>query len=365
MNNIRTHELANDLGEPIIEPDLPIVDAHHHLIIRSQAQIQEMSSPNHPFGPDWSRMAPSALSKMTRYLLDELVEDVTSGHNIRATVFVDSHVMYRKDGPEPMKPVGEVEFVNGMAAVGASGIFGNTKVCAGIVSNADLRLGDAVEEVLEAQLRAGGGRFRGVRNRTLYDPDKGGALGVSAAIPPGVLLDSAFRAGFRKLQNFGLSLDVTVYEPQLPDVIDLARAFPEASIILCHMGLPLGISSYTGKRAERFPIWRDNMRALASCANVSVKLGDNSSTSGFPSYCSNPPATSTQIASELKPYVETCIELFGANRCMFESNFPERAASSTYPVLWNAFKRITSGCSQEEKTALFSGTATRVYRLDI
>ncbi|CAA9543489.1 MAG: Purine/pyrimidine phosphoribosyl transferase, partial [uncultured Thermomicrobiales bacterium] len=101
------------LREEIIEPALPIVDPHHHLWDR----------------PGW------------RYLLDELLADLNSGHTIVATVFLQCRAMHRADGPEALRPVGETEFVNGVAAMSASGGYGLTRVCAGIVGPADLRLG--------------------------------------------------------------------------------------------------------------------------------------------------------------------------------------------------------------------------------
>jgi predicted TIM-barrel fold metal-dependent hydrolase len=247
----------------------------------------------------------------------------------------------------------------------ASGRYGDARVCAGIVGGRNLSLGDAVEEVLHAQIHAGNGRFRGVRAHAAHDPapDVVGSLpGVAAH----VLLDPEFRAGFKWLEKLGLSFDALLLEPQLPDAIDLARTFPGTQIIINHTGSPLGTASYAGKREERFPIWRDSLRTLAACSNVTVKLGGLGLPGpGFRSFMADPPATSEQLAAEWRPYVETCIEIFGADRCMFESNFPVDSGTCTYPVLWNAFKRLTAGVSTDEKTALFSGTARRVYKLDI
>jgi L-fuconolactonase len=228
-----------------------------------------------------------------------------------------------------------------------------------------LRLGDRVEEVLRAHIQAGGGRYRGIRNQTAYDPDPA-LRSAGAGQLPHALLDKQFRAGFKWLEKLGLSYDAWLFEPQLSDLTELARAFPGTQIILDHAGSPMGLASYAGKRDERFPIWRDSIRALSKCANVAVKLGGlGMPLCGFKSFMSASPATSEQLAAEWKPYIETCIEAFGANRCMFESNFPVDSGSCTYPVLWNAFKRLAAGASKEEKSALFSGTATKVYRLDV
>jgi L-fuconolactonase len=344
-------------AEPIIEPELPIVDPHHHLWLRSEAVLAAMQTSVNPFTP--------VMRNKARYLLEEFLADVNTGHNIRATVFAEAHAMYRTSGPKAMRSVGEVEFINGVAAMAESGVFGKVKACAAIVGNADLRLGDRVEEVLRAHIQAGGGRYRGIRNHTAYDPDPA-LCAAGAGDLPHALLDKQFRAGFKWLEKLGLSYDAWLFEPQLSDLTELARAFPGTQIILDHVGSPMGLASYAGKRHERFPIWRDSIRALSECANVAVKLGGlGMPLCGFKSFMSASPATSEQLAAEWKPYIETCIEAFGANRCMFESNFPVDSGTCTYPVLWNAFKRLAAGASKEEKSALFSGTATKVYRLDV
>jgi predicted TIM-barrel fold metal-dependent hydrolase len=272
--------------------------------------------------------------------------------------------MYRAQGPAPLKCVGETEFVNGVAAMAASGIYGNTHVCAGIVGHTDLRQGDVVEDVLRAHIQAGNGRFRGIRHSASHDEDLGVLGPLSGRYAAGVYRDPAFRQGFQWLHRLGLSFDAWLLEPQLPDLIDLAQAFPDTQIVLDHVGTPLGIASYTGQREARFSVWRDNIRGLAKAPNVAVKLGGLAMPfCGFASFGAMPPAQSTQLAEEWRPYIETCIETFGAKRCMFESNFPVDSGSCSYPVLWNALKRIVSSYSAAEKHELFSGTAMRVYRL--
>jgi L-fuconolactonase len=349
-----------DAVESIIEPDLPIIDPHHHLWFIPQATLD--NAPEHA-DEVWRRVI-TGLRKNSRYLIDEFLADLKTGHNIRATVFIETHTMYRAHGPEYLKSTGEVEFANGVAAMAESGLFGDIKVCAAIVGAADLSLGDAVEEVLEAHIRAGGGRYRGVRNPAHYDADPN--LFPTYARPH-LLLDPAFRAGFKHLHKFDLSFDVWIWEPQLPELIDLARTFPGTQIILNHVGGPLGSASYAGKREERFHIWWANIQNLAQCPNVAVKLGGLGSTpiQGFKSFMADQPATSAELAVEWKPYIETSIEAFGVERCMFESDYPPGGGSGAYPVLWNAFKRIASGASADEKKALFSGTAAKIYRIDI
>lgn len=343
------------MPEAILEPDLPIVDPHHHLWDRRSYATSEVDE--HPFM--------TAIEPAKRYLLDELMADTGSGHNVIATVFVECGAFYKADGPVDMRVVGETEFVNGVAAMSASGMYGDFRACAGIVSRADLLLGDAVKPVLEAHIKAGGGRFRGIRNSASFEADKE-VLGPLNRVEAGLYLRDDFRAGFKHLAPLGLSFDAWLLEPQLSDVIDLARAFPDTTIVLDHVGTPLGRASYQGKLQERFPIWKANILELAKSPNVVVKLGGLAMAfCNFPSFLAQPRAPSTQLAREWGPYIETCIEAFGADRCMFESNFPVDMGSCDYATLWNAFKHIAKGASATEKTALFSGTAKRVYRLEV
>lgn len=322
--------------EEILEPDLPIIDAHHHM---------------------WDRPP-------QRYQLDELMAETNAGHRIVATVFVEANAMYRPYGPEEMRPVGETEYVNGVAAASASGIYGPTRLCAGIVSYADLRLGSRVRPVLEAHIRAGGDRFRGIRQQVQFDD----TLGSMAKKPTtkGMLMDPAFRAGFAELAPLGLTFDAFVYFHQLAEVADIAKAFPETGIILNHVGGPLGIGPYADKRVEVYQEWSAAIRELAACPNVTVKVGGlGMTTYGFGFEHLGVPPLSETLANTWRPYVETCIDAFGPDRCMFESNFPVDKQSCSYVTLWNAFKRLTAGASADEKKALFSGTAARVYRLAI
>jgi L-fuconolactonase len=342
-------------AESILEPSLPIIDPHHHLWHWPAGVLAEMGPPSHAFD--------TVRRNAARYLLDELLSDTNSGHNIIATVFVECSSMHRATGPLPLRPVGETEFVNGIAAMSASGLYGETQVCAGIVGKVDLTLGDAVPEVLEAHIAAGGGRFRGIRHSGAFDEDRR-VLGPIARVEAGLYMRKDFRKGFAHIAPQGLSFDAWLLEPQLPELIDLARAFPETAIVLDHVGTPLGIASYEGGQDERFPIWRDNIIALAALPNVHVKLGGlGMPFCNFPSFMSSPAATSKQLAEEWRPYIETCIEAFGPERCMFESNFPVDSGACSYATLWNTFKRLTTGASDDEKTALFSGTARRFYRL--
>jgi predicted TIM-barrel fold metal-dependent hydrolase len=273
--------------------------------------------------------------------------------------------MYRARGPSELKSVGEVEFVCGIAAMADSGLFGNVKLCAGIVGGVDLRLGDAVQDVLHEHLKVGGNRYRGIRPQaTSYDDGLESLKHVLGV--PHLLLDPTFRAGFAQLEALGLSCDLYVMESQLPELIDLARAFPATQIIVNHLGGPVGIGPYAGRRDERFAYWLGQMRDLARCENVVVKLGGlGMALCGFASSAREPRAGSEALAKDWRPCIEGAIEIFGVRRCMFESNFPVDGVTASYPAIWNAFKRITGGASGPEKSALFRETATRVYRLDI
>jgi L-fuconolactonase len=322
--------------EDIIEPEMPIVDPHHHLVDRPETG---------------------------RYLLPELLADTGSGHNVTATVYLEWLSMYRARGPAELRPVGEVEFANGVAAMAASGIYGRTQVCAGIVGYADLALGDAVAPVLEAMIQAGGGRFRGIRYITATHPDQA-AWGSPVLRPEGMLRQPKVREGFARLAPLGLSFDAWTYHPQLPELIELARAFPQTPIVLDHVGGPIGLGPYAGKRDAVFAAWRGHIRELAQCPNVHIKLGGlGMRMFGFSFQEGHLPPSSEELAAAWRPYVEACIEAFGPSRAMFESNFPVDKGSGSYHVYWNAFKRLAAGCSAAEKEALFSGTATRFYRL--
>jgi len=322
--------------EAIMEPELAIVDPHHHLVDRPETG---------------------------RYLLPELLADTGGGHNIIATVYLEWLSMYRAAGPAELRPVGEVEFANGVAAMAASGAYGKTQVCAGIVGHADLTLGAPVERVLQAMIEAGGGRFRGIRFITASHPDQA-AWGSPVIRPSGLLRDPRVRAGFARLGPLGLSFDAWMYHTQLDDLIDLARAFPETRIVLDHVGGAIGLGPYTGKRDEVFAAWNGKIRELAACSNVHTKLGGlGMRMFGFTHHLGELPPNSEELAAAWRPYIETCIAAFGPERAMFESNFPVDKGSCGYAQLWNAFKRIVASYSATEKAALFAGTATKFYRL--
>jgi predicted TIM-barrel fold metal-dependent hydrolase len=323
--------------EEIIDPARPIVDPHHHL---------------------WDRGG-------QRYLIDELAADIASGHNVVATVYVEARSMYRAGGAEALRPVGEVEFASGAAAMSASGGYGNAEICAGIVGHVNLMLGEAARDVLEAEIAAGNGRFRGIRHSSLWDADPEVA-GIYALRPKGLLLDPTFRKGFACLAPLGLSYDSWLFHPQIAELADLARAFPDTRIVLDHCGGPIGVGGYANRREEIFEDWKASIQDIAKCPNVAVKLGGLAMCLlGYDFHKRARPPPSEQAAAAWRPYIETCIEAFDPSRAMFESNFPPDKGQCSYQVIFNAFKRIAAQYSEAEKTALFSKTAEDVYRLKL
>ena len=336
----------------IFDPELPIIDPHHHLWDFRKI-VDRLPVDLHPFFDN--------VRRHPLYGFDELAADVGSGHNVIATVYVEAGTAYRKDGPIELRPVGETEHVVGVVAVAAERELDG--VCAGIVAHADLMLGDQVLDVLEAHRVAGRGRVRGVRHAASWDADPSVVIPGSRT-PPGLLLDDAFRSGYSHLAPLGLTFDALVFEPQMPDVIDLARAFPETTIVLNHVGHPLGFGPYADRVDERFAPWRASMESLAGCPNVVTKIGGFAIGLQRPSYLADPPPTVDQMAAAWRPYIETAIELFGPQRCMFESNFPVDAGGCSYASLWNVFKHVTEGHTPDDRAALFAGTAAIVYRLD-
>ena len=321
--------------EEILEPDLPIVDPHHHL---------------------WERPG-------YRYLFPELLADIGSGHKIEATLFEQANSMYRASGPEELKSLGETEFVSGVAAMSDSGRYGPTRCVAGIVGYVDLRLGSRAKGLLEKHMAVSDGRLRGVRNGSTWSDDPvlktfGNAAG------PGLYLDKNFREGFAALAALDLAFDAWLFQTQLGDVIDLAAAFPQARIVLNHVGGPVAIGPYAGKREEAFGAWRAQIEKFASYPNTYVKLGGlGMKMIGFDFFERPEPPSSQDLEKAWRPYIETCIAAFGPQRAMFESNFPVDKGTCSYQVLWNAFKRIAAGHSRDEKLALFGGAARKAYRL--
>jgi len=323
---------ADDIA---IEPEIPIVDPHHHL---------------------WDGVDALGSRGGRFYHRAELLADLGAGHRIVQTVAIECHAHYLPDGPESLRPVGETLFFRESAGPSQG-------LCAGIVGHADLRLGDAVAPVLEAHAEAAQGRFRGIRHSSNWDGDPV-FRNWPRRPPPGLLADTAFRAGFARLAPAGLSFDAWLYHPQLVELAGLAAAFPDTLIIVDHVGGLLGIGNHGAQPAETFAFWRKGMERLAALPNILIKIGGlGMPFGGSPLHMREPPASVAELVEAWRPAVETCVELFGPSRCMFESNFPVDSATCSYVRLWNAFKRISAGWAAEDRSALFSGTARRAYRL--
>lgn len=326
--------------EEAIEPDLPIIDAHHH--------YWDFDNGRYKYDP---------------YMLQDLVSEF-GGHNVRQTVFVECDAMYRESGPDEFKVVGEVEFVQGLAAQSASGRYGPCRAASVIVGSADLTLGNRVVPVLEALIAASPNRFRGIRHRTAWaDKD---VIELPANWRKELMLDADFRQGFARLREYGLAFDAFLFHPQLPELTDLARAFPDTTIVLNHLATPVGIGKYAGKRDEVFAEWRSLIDDVASCQNVVMKLGGiGMHLNGFGWDQRDSPPTSDEMVEVNRDWFLYAIEKFGPKRCMFESNFPVDKESSSYVVLWNHFKKLTAGFRADERAAMFHDTALRVYRMPL
>jgi L-fuconolactonase len=323
--------------EPTLEPEIPICDPHHHF---------------------WD-LRPERIPYQ-RYLLHELVADVDCGHNVRSTVFIETRAMYRPAGPVEMRPVGEVEFVQGLAAASASGLYGSCRAAAAIVGHADLKLGDRVASVLEALQAASPNRFRGIRHTVTWDPHPE----IANRETEGVLATADYRAGARVLARMGLSLDTGVVFPQLPELADFAKAVPDLTIILNHLGGLTRVGPYGSRDDEVLATWRSGIAAVAACPNVNLKLGGiGMPRLGFDWHTREKPIGSEELAASMAPFMTYCIERFGPDRCMFESNFPPDKVSFSHHVLFNAFKRFSKGYSASERAILFHDTAVRAYRI--
>ena len=328
--------------EPTLEPELPICDPHHHFWDYRNARIPHQ-----------------------RYLLHELAADINSGHNVRSTVFVEARSMYRTGGPEEMRPVGEVEFVQGLAAASASGLYGPGRAAAAIIGHANLHLGDQVAPVLEALQAASPNRFRGIRHSVTWDPHPE-VENTAAHAAEGQLASEGFRAGARALARMGFSLEGWMYFPQLPELADFAKAIPDLTIILNHIGGLLRVGPYADRDDEVLGTWRSGIAAVAECPNVHIKLGGiGMIRTGFDWHERVEPIGSEELAESMAPFISYCIEKFHPDRSMFESNFPVDKVSYSYNVMYNAFKRLSKGYSASERADMLHDTATRVYRIDV
>jgi len=329
-------QLFEGRDEPILDADIPIIDSHHHLFDRPAL----------------------------RYMLDDYLADARAGHRIVATVYMETMAFARRDGPEVLRPLGEIEFANGAAATCASGDYGDCRVAAAIVGYADLRLGDQVADLLDRALEIAPERFRGIRQVTIEDPTEAPYRFITHRPPHGIMQSTGFRPGFEQVIKRGLTFDTAMFHHQLQDLIELADAYPDASIILNHCGHAMAMDMDEQARAEVFRVYRKNIFEVARRHNIYCKIGglgmpfwgfrfeERQDVIGF-----------QELATAWRPHVETCIEAFGADRCMMESNYPPDGRSGGFVPIWNALKYIVRSASPEEKGALFHGTAAKAYRI--
>jgi len=324
--------------EEVLDPHIPVIDVHHHV---------------------WDR-------PNNRYLFDAFLKDVNCGHEVQATVHLECGAVYRADGPTELKPVGETEFIKGIAAMFDSGKYGPARGCAGMVGFADLLLGDRVQGVLDAHIAAAGGRFRGIRNIAAWHADQDFVRTITFyRAPEGMLLNETFQSGFRHLGPRKLSFETYLFHTQLGDVLGLARKFPDTTIILDFFGGPLKVGPYLGQDERVFDEWRAGIRKLAACPNVYMKMGGLTiRTAGLHFVDRDVPPSSEELAKPWQAYVDASIEAFGVDRCMFGTNFPVEKPNCSARVCWNSLKRLAAACTDSEKSALFTGTARKVYRLD-
>ena len=324
--------------EPTLEPDLPICDPHHHFW-----DLRPQSTP------------------YQRYLLHELNGDIYSGHNVRSTVFLEARSMYRSGGPAELRPVGEVEFVQGLAAASASGVYGPARAASAIIGHADLKLAGNVAPVLEALQAASPNRFRGIRHNVTWNPDPD----WDNRETKGILANADFLEGAKVLSQSGLCLDLMQSFPQLPEIADFARAVPDLPVIVNHIGGVSRVGIYANKDDEIIPHWREGIAAVAACSNVTMKLGGMGMPRfGYGWHSRGVPIGSEELAEAMAPWMNHCIEQFGPDRCMFESNFPPDKVSFSYNVMYNAFKILSKDYSDTERAAMFHDTAARVYGID-
>jgi predicted TIM-barrel fold metal-dependent hydrolase len=332
MKETKLSKRLDGRDETILDPDLPIIDAHHHM--------------------------------RTGYMFEELVDDANAGHNIKATVYVESRTFMRTEGPEALRPIGEIEYANGVGSMGASGVYGPCRVASAIVGYANLTFGDEIGAFFDRAMAAAPDRFRGIRQPTLEHASAVTWRYVPHPPPSGLLEHPGFRPGFKQLASRGLTFDAAIFSQQLPAIAELADVFPDTTIILDHMGLIMALETDQRERNQLFKQWQSDLTDIAARPNVVCKVGGlGLAYWGFGFEDRTDAIGYQELAGAWKPYVESAIEVFGADRCMLESNFPADAVSCGYVPLWNALKYVVKDASEAEKAALFHGTAERVYQI--
>jgi L-fuconolactonase len=425
--------LARAPEEEVLEPSLPIVDPVRRLSPCTSLSRPPILSVSTPAAPSqcgareqhhhlWDLRDRDGGGGFAQklYLTQEIVAELReSGHDVRQTIFMQCNAFHRANGPEELRPVGETEFAHGVAAMSASGAYGSTRICAGIVSTVDLGLGASrVRAALAAHMRASP-NFRGIR----------------APLPPAEGLTANFDAAFAELGHLGLVYEQYAHdwEANLPVLVQLAERHPAVRIVINHLGGKLDWDEMPPGSAA-FGRWRECLVAAAACPNIVMKCGGLTPPSRMPIHMSRraqqAPVSSAELARLWLPYHEAAIRAFGPKRCMFESvsratwpqnptpspapphpelpwrglaglasatlagvpaevvadwlrmrvrvfllppsrycrprqNFPVDKECVSYRSLWNAFKRIAERLrlSADDKAAIFHDTAAQVYRL--
>jgi L-fuconolactonase len=331
-------QLRAGRDEPILDPEIAIVDSHQHLFQRPTL----------------------------RYLFDDYLADTNAGHRIIASVYVETQAFARARGPEWLRPLGEIEFANGIGAMSASGAFGDSRICAAIVGYADLRLGDQLGDYLDRALALAPDRFRGLRQIAVDHPTEAPYRYIAHRPPRGLFKHPEIHNSLRQVARRGLVFDVAAFHTQLPDVIPLADAFPETCFVINHCGHAILMDTPVADRPDVFRLWRATLAECARRPNIICKIGGLGLPFwGFGLEERTDPIGYMELASIWKPWVETTIELFGADRCMMESNYPPDSRSAGFVPLWNAMKYLVRSASESEKAAMFRDTAVRVYRIEL
>jgi len=315
----------------ILEKELEICDAHHHI---------------------WD-------FPTSKYLADELLEDFVSGHNVTSSVYMECGHAYDTSLPKHLASTGETKFIENFAEEILKRTNGDVAACKAIVSYTDLCLGSRTQESLEAHLAASN-RFCGVRHATGWDADKN-IRNAHTKPTEGLMLTKEFSNGIRALTKLNLSFDAWLYHPQILEFATLAKNHPNQIMVLDHVGGPLGIGRYAGARKLVYEQWKKNISLLATQENVYVKLGGLAMSITGMVNKRLPNIDTIQLAALTAPYYLHVIDKFGAERCIFESNFPVDKVGVSYSTLWNSFKYITQSFSPSEKLALFKGTAEKIY----
>lgn len=290
------------------------------------------------------------------YLTQDYVADLADVAEVVGLVHVEAGWVVK----EPTGPVDETRWVDGLAPVGNVGMLG-------IVANADLTLGERVEDVLVAHLEAST-RVRGIRDLLAWHPSR---EIMNTTDDPERSRQADFRRGFEMFSKYGLNFETSIFSTQLTEMVELARTFPEQPILVCHMATPVAVGGPIGEvgrtadeRARIRGEWAEGIARLAECANVWMKLsGLLMPICGFGFERRSARPSVDELVATVGPFIDHVIDAFGPERCMFGSNFPVDKPSAPLPTLLQAYRLIVEGLPDEAQNRLFVGTAQEFYRL--